>query len=905
MTIPLLRTKFYVPPLQPGFVHRPRLTNLINESLARKLTLVSAPPGFGKTTLLGEWIPTSQRCVVWLSVEEADNDPIRFWSYFIAALQTLQEDLAGDSQTFLHAEGQQAKPVQFETVLTALLNDISEFPDEFAFVLDDYHRINNPAIHQGTAFLLDHLPPRMHIIITCRADPPLPMARLRARGELIELRSEDLRFTSEEAAAFLNQMMNLNLTEDQITVLESRTEGWIAGLQLAAISMQKHEDIGHFIESFAGSHRFVLDYLMDEVLNRKPENIQSFLLKTSILERFTGSLCDSVTETNNSREMLRQLEQANLFIIPLDVERSWYRYHHLFADLLRRRLQELMPNQVQNLHRRACEWFEREGLLPEAIDHALAMRDLEEAAQLMEKAAETQRQRGEIVTLTDWVKALPRNIRRNHPALCLAYARALVDTAQNLAIEGYIEDAEAGLEKEGSSDDRTSDFLRGQVAALRAYLAMIRHQYADTIDLSRHAQQLLGEGNARWRSFVGLILAGAYRFTNDWAAAASAYLEASDLSHAVGDMVNALLALGLRGEVLEAQGHLRQAAVQFEQVLQFARVHAIPNAPVTGYALVGLGRTSYEWNDLDAADRYVQDGLECGQKASIQDLSLRGCLALARIRQARGDFEQALDALDDAEPAARQMGMAEIKDWIQALRVQVWLTRGETEKATAWASSYTGDVQDTIYPSLAVALAKAWLAQGKPDVALGLLQHALQSAEAVGRLGNAVQILVAKASVQLTQGDRNSALSTLSEALSLAAPEGYIRVFLDEGEPMQSLISEFRASIKSRLRGAVPDNQSTLVDYTGQLLRAFAASSIARSRESMALPMPASMPEPLTERELEVLRLMAAGLSSRDIADKDIVSINTVKTQVRSIYGKLGVHTREEALTAARGLGLV
>ena len=905
MAMPLLRTKFYIPPTQPALVRRSRLTNLINESLGGKLTLLSAPPGFGKTTLLSEWAPSSQRRVAWLCLEEADNDPIRFWSYFIAALQTLQEDLGQDSLTLLHAEGRQPVSLQFEAVITALLNDISDFPSEFALVLDDYHHINNPAIHQGLIFLIDHLPPGMHILLTSRVDPPLPLARLRARRELLELRSEDLRFTSEEAAAFLNQMMDLSLTSGQVAALEARTEGWIVGLQLAAVSLQRNEDAGHFIESFTGSHRFILDYLLDEVLNRKSESVQSFLLETSILERLTGSLCDSLTGTNSGQEMLRQLEEANLFIIPLDIERRWYRYHHLFADLLRSRLEELKPDQVPGLHQRACEWFEREGLLPEAINHALAMHDFEKAAQLVESAAETQGQRGEIATLTGWVNALPRNIRRNHPALCLAYARALVDTAQNLAVEAYIEDAETGLEVEGSSSDRASDSLRGQVAALRAYLAMIRHQYANTIDLSRRAQQLLGEGDARWRSFVGLILAGAYRFTNDWAAAADTYLEASDLSRTVGDKVNALLALGLRGEVLQAQGHLRQAAEQYKQVLQLAEILAIPAAPVTGYALVGLGRGSCEWNDLDTAERYVQEGLEYGRKANVQDLALRGYLALARIRQARGDLDGALGALDRAEPAARQMGMTEIKDWIQALRVEVWLALGETEAAVGWATSYAGDLYDTIYPSIAIALARARLVQGRPEVALELLEHALQSAEAVGRLGNAIQIRVVRASIQQAHGDRKSALSTISVALNLAAPEGYIRVFLDEGDPMRSLLSEFRTSIDTRSRGAMPASQRTILDYTDRLLNVFEASRTSHSSQSITPAPQSTIADPLTERELKVLRLIAAGLSSRDIADKDIVSINTVKTQVRSIYGKLGVHTREDALAAAHMLGLV
>jgi LuxR family maltose regulon positive regulatory protein len=798
MSIPLLQTKFYIPPPQPNFVHRPRLTNRIDEGLSRKLTLISAPAGFGKTTLLSDWFLTTQRRVTWLSLEEADNDPTRFWTYFLAALQVFQEDLVEDAQDFLHVEGHQTNPAQFETFITILINDISSYPEEFAFVLDDYQQINNLAIHEGIVFLIDHLPPRMHLILTCRADPPLPLARLRARGQMVELRSEHLRFTSEEIIEFLNRIMSLNLSADQIAALEARTEGWIAGLQLAGISLQKRENPTEFIESFTGSHRFILDYLVDEVLNCQPEDVQSFLLETSILERFTGPLCDSVTGRNHSQEMLRQLEQANLFIVPLDNERRWYRYHHLFADLLHSRLHELKPDQVSILHQRACDWFERENLLPEAIHHALAMRDSEKAAQLIEKAAETQRQRGEIATLTGWMNALPASIRRSHPSLCLAYARALVDTSQNVSIETLVEDAEAGLQMGRFPGDLSLASLRGQITALRAYLAMIQHHYKEAIELSRIARELFGEGEARWRSFVGLIQAGAYRFTNDWVAAGPIYLEASDLSLIAGDHVSALSSLGMWGEVLEAQGRLHQSVAQFERVLQLAQELAIPAAPATGYALVGLARAWYEWNDLQASINYAQEGIRRGKKGDIKDILLRGYLVLARLYQVMSDSEGAQDALENADLAANQMGVAQIKDWVNAYRVQTWLAQGEIEAAIGWASTYSGNLYDQVFPSIAIALARVRWVQGKPEEALGLLEHALQSARAVGRLGNAVQILVVEAITQRAQGDLETALVTLSRALALAEPEGFLRVFLDEGEPMRLLIADIKSRVENR-----------------------------------------------------------------------------------------------------------
>jgi ATP/maltotriose-dependent transcriptional regulator MalT len=905
MSIPLLRTKLYIPPPQPGLVHRPRLTQLINEGLNRKLTLISAPAGFGKTTLLSEWILTSPRRVAWLSLEEADNDPTRFWAYFLAALQVLQDNLVKDSQAFLHVEGQPTGLAQFEPFLTRLLNDISAFPDEFALVLDDYQQINNQAIHDGIVFLIDHLPPSMHLIFTCRSDPRIPLARLRARGQMTELRAVDLRFTSEEIVTFLNHSMQLDLSLDQIAALEAHTEGWIAGLQLAAISMQRRTDTSGFIDSFTGSHRFILDYLVDEVLSCQPDDVQSFLLETSILERFTGSLCDSITGLNDGQGMLEQLEQANLFILPLDDERRWYRYHPLFADLLRSRLQESKPDLIPTLHRRACEWFERENLLPEAIDHAITAPEFEKAARLIERAAEQLRQQGEVATLTGWMKALPGDVRRSQPALCIVYARALADTAQHNAVRVLLEEAQVGLETKPAMDDPTRSTLNGQIAALAAYLEITGNHFDQAIKLSERARQLLAAGDMRWRSFVALNLAGAYRFTSDWTAASQTYLEAGDLSRAAGDKVNALTALSMRGEVLQAQGLLHQSTGQFEQVLELARELAIPTAPVTGYALIGLGRAWCEWNDLEASASYVQDGLECGKKGDIQDVLLRGYLVLSHLRQAQDDLEGALEALKNAELAAQQIGVADVKDWVNAFRAQVWLARGETGAAIDWASAYRGELNDTIYPSIAIGLARVRLAQDRPDSALGLLEHALQSAYAVGRLGNAVQILVVKALAHQAQASFEQAYSTLSRLLPLAEPEGYLRIFLDEGEPMRLLIANYKSRLTNQSLGKVPADREISIDYINKILAAFSVPFGLPIYKSNLNNLQSSVPEPLSERELKVLHLMAAGLSNRDIAMRDVVSINTVKTQVKSIYGKLGAHTRADALMAARRLGLI
>jgi LuxR family transcriptional regulator, maltose regulon positive regulatory protein len=906
VSTPLLRTKLYIPPAQPGLVHRPRLTQLINDGLNRKLTLLSAPAGFGKTTCVIEWLLTSQRPVAWLSLEEADNDLTRFWTYFMAALEMLQERMVHNAQAFLlPAEGLQTNLYQLESFTTLLVNDISAFPHEFVFILDDFQHINNPLINEGMVFLIDHLPPGMHLIITCRTDPPLPLARLRARGQMTELRVDDLRFTSEEAVMLLNEIAKLNLSSEEIAALETRTEGWIAGLQLAAISMQRCADTTDFIKSFTGSHRFIMDYLVDEVLRSQADDIQSFLLETSILDRFTGPLCDTVTGRSSGQEILEQLEQANLFIIPLDDERRWYRYHHLFMDLLRSRLKGFEPEHITELHQRASKWFEQNGLLPEAVNHTLATENFERAAQLIESAAETQRQAGEIATLTGWINALPVSIRRSHPGLCLAYARALVDTAQDKVVEAILEDAAYGLENVLSPEDPAADFLRGQWAALTAHIEMSQQHFEQVIELSLRARQLLAESDTRWCSFVALNLAGAYRFTSRWAAADQTYLEASVLSQLSGDKVNTLVALSMRGEVFEAMGHLHRSVQQFEQVLQLAQTLEIPGAPVTGHALTGLARAWYEWNDLDAAIQYAQQGLECGKKADNMGILLRAYLVQARIKQAQGDLNAALELLEAVDPAVRRMGGSGVAEWVNAFRAQIWLAQGETGAAIGWASTYPGTLLDTVFPSIAIVLARVRLAQGRTDEALGLLEHALQSAHAIGREGNAVQILVVKALAHQAHGRHPDALSALAEALTLAEPEGYLRVFLDEGEPMQRLLSDVRLEVGSRKRAKTPDKHKLLLDYTARLMMLFPLATSPHPDHQSLGKHTSPHPDVLSERELVILRLLANGLSKRDIANRDVVSINTVKTQVKSIFEKLGVHTLQDAISAAKTFHLL
>lgn len=897
----LLRTKLYLPSGRPHLVARPRLTARLNEGLTRPLTLLSAPPGFGKTTLLCEWIAQVKPRVAWLVLDADDNDPVRFWSYFIAALQQIDAAIGSSSLALLPSP----RATAMESMLRALVNEIDSLPDDratefipseieglragFILVLDDYHVIDTPAIHQQLSFLLDHLPPQLHLVISTRADPPLHLARLRARDQLLELHEVDLRFTRAEAVLFLNETMSLSLTPEQIAALETRTEGWIAGLQLAALSLRGREDLSGFVRAFTGSHRFVLDYLTDEVFAGQTESIQSFLLQTSIPERLSASLCNALTGRADSQSILEELERNNLFLTALDDERRWYRYHHLFADVLRHRLTKKSPTVFDELHLCASAWFENEGLITEAVNHALAARNWERAAPLMEMAGESLRKGGGVATLTNWIQALPDSVRRAHPALCLVYARILVDVARFANAETFILEAEHWLEGNAQVNDASVDSLRGKALALRAQFASNRGEFTQAIELSHRAEQLLAHDDVAWRSLVALNLAGAFRFTSNWAEANEAYRAAATLSESAGDYINALMALSMRAEVLQAEGRLRQAVQQYEQVLELAQTWRLKKAPVLGYALVGLGRVFVEWNDLEAALPYTQAGLERGEQAEIMAVSLRAYHVLARIRQAQNDTDGALAALDAADAVAEIMGVAEVKDWIDALRTQARLARGDRadiDAALDWASHYRGPINDAVYPGVPQALAQVWLVQQEPDKALPLVDHALQSAQAVGRQGNVVHLLALKAVVQHAQGDPEQALATLGQALELAEPEGYVRAFADERAPMARLLRRMLT-------------RSPASEYVRRLLDALGEPATVEK------PSAAPLIERLSEREVQVLRLIADGATNKEIADELVITVNTVKRHISNIFGKLEVSNRAQAIARARELNLL
>jgi LuxR family maltose regulon positive regulatory protein len=879
VTTPLLTTKLYIPPIRPELVSRPRLTGRLNAGMTYKLTLVSAPAGFGKTTLLSEWSQQSAFPVAWVSLDTDDRDPARFWAYFIAALQTVQPELG----RAILAAFQSPQPPPVEVVLTALINEIAAIPNHFALVLDDYHLIEAQPIHSALAFLLDHLPPQMHLIIAGRADPPLPLARLRGRGQLTELREDDLRFKPDEATAFLNHVMGLNLSAQDAAALEARTEGWIVGLQLAALSMRGRDDVHQLVQSFAGSHRYILDYLIEEVFQQQSAEVQDFLLKTSILDRFTAPLCDAIVEQDgilpyDAQAMLERLDQANLFIIPLDHERQWYRYHRLFADLLRHRLDMACGKEhVALLHAQASQWYETNGFPADAVHHALAGRDWERAATLISDASGSLMSRGEVMTVVGWLQALPDKVVRARPQLCLECSWPLILTGQLEAAESYLAQAEQAAQDNAA-------FL-GEIVSAQAYIARIRGDARRTIDLSQRALTLLPQDNLSSRSIVALNLGLAHWHRGHLAEAEQALTEADHTALQSGNSHVRLMAFGLLGPIQAAQGKLHQAAILCRQAIQLGE-----GSPAMALTHLEFGALLYEWNDLEAAADHLRRGIELTQRSGNLELQTGGYRMLALLKQAQGDASAALAALQEAHQLARDHDVTPLVHARNAAcHAQIALAQDDVATAVHWAAQVTEEADAfPLYPFLCLTPARLLLAQNQKAAAAEQLEALYETAVGAGWQFGVVEVRALQA---LAAPTPTAALTFLTDALALAQPEGYVRTFVDKGEPMATLLRETAS------QGIAPD-------YVSKLLAAFGVSKYG---SEVPLPHPPTQPliEPLSERELEVLQLLADGQTNHEIAQALHVSVNTVKTHLKTIYGKLGVHSRREATAQAKKLGLV
>jgi len=886
----VLATKLYIPPPRPKVVFRRRLIDRLNKGFSQMpgITLVSAPAGFGKTTLISEWVIACERPVAWLSLDEGDNDLTRFLTYFVAALQRVVPSFGERILDMLQASQMQPPPA--ESILTALLNEIITIPDYFLLVLDDYHMIDSKVVDRALAFLLDHQPPQMHLVIATRQDPDLPLARLRARGKLTELRAADLRFTFSEAAEFLHEGMGLKLSAENIAALETRTEGWIAGLQLAALSMQEHQDVESFIQSFTGSHHFVMDYLMEEVLQQQPGIVQKFLLHTSILNRMCGPLCDAVLLDSSipGDETLQYLERANLFLIPLDNERRWYRYHHLFADLLRQRLRQhfnaetkVGEHRLNELHIRASQWYEDNGLQMEAFQHAAAGKDIERAERLVDGKGIPLHLSGGVAPILEWLESLPSDVLNTRPSLWWRHAAMLLINGQTMGVADKLQAAESGLANilQGTVPDAQTRNLIGLIAMASATLALTRYDVKAMLAQSHRALEYLDPKSLFQRANANWTLGYAYILQGERVLARQAFTESVALSEAAGAMFPLILATIGVGLVQELDNEFYQAAETYRRILQWAGDHP---QQIIGEAHLGLARIYYEWNDLDAAEQHTQQSLHLArQYENIIDRYVISEVFLVRLKLAQGDVEGAANILVQTDQSVRQHNFVHRVSEVATAQVLTFLRQGNLAAAAHL-------VQTHDLPLLIQA--RVLLARGEASATIQVLESYRQQVEANVWQDERLKALVLQSLAFHANSENDNAMQTLYEALALAEPSGFIRIFVDEGLPMAELLSE------AAMQGMIPE-------YVDKLLAAIEHETQAHVQRSTFSSQ--SLIQPLSPRELEVLQLIAQGLSNDEIGKRLFLALDTVKGHNRKIYEKLQVQRRTEAVARARELGLL
>lgn len=939
MFIPILATKLYVPSPRSTLISRPRLVERLRDGWVKrcKLTLISASAGFGKTTLVSEWIAVyGQRemnmSAAWLSLDEADNDPTRFLAYLIAALQTLKPDMNEPAKNGGARIGagalaalQSSQPPLIESVLTLLLNDINTLSDSFILVLDDYHVIESKLVDDALAFLIEHSPPQMHMVITTREDPHLPLARLRSRGQLSELRAADLRFTTVEAAEFLNQVMHLNLSAEAIAALDQRTEGWIAGLQLAALSMQGHQNTASFIQTFTGSHHFILDYLLEEVLQQQSEKVQDFLLRTSILNRLCGPLCNAVfqdfassgqgtaVQGSDSQATLEYLDQANLFVVPLDNERRWYRYHHLFRDILRQRLkQSLSPAEIAACHLRASLWYEKNGdeaedFQAEVFHHAAAAGDFERSAGLAESFFEDMDHRFQTAAWLGWVKQLPEDVSRIRPVLSTQIARAFMDAGEPEASEHHLQNAERCLDQPGCKQLVTDETLLAALPAIiamtRAYNAQVQGDLSGTVKYAETALQHIPEGDLFLRAQVTIMLEVTHWTLGDLEAARSALDIWMASMRKAGNFAFVVASAFALADILVAQGRLREAATTYQQALQLAAEHGPEALQITAHHYLGLSMLYHEMGVETAAAEHLQKAKEMGKQTTLVDWAYRWQIAQARLKVSGGELETALALLDDARRLYVKTPIPDTRP-VEALKAEIYLKQGRLDKAQGWAhkrrlaaedeTSYLSEFEHLVLARVLTAEYQSRQDQSSILQTAGMLERLLKSAEAQKRNGSVIEILVTQALAYQAQGYLSLALAPLERALILAEPEGYFRFFVDEGEPMRLLLFSLRAKIGKQ--------SSPLLIYVERLLTGFER---AKDISPKGPPTKAGLVEPLSERELEVLKLLRTDLSGPEIAGQMVISPNTFRTHTKNIFSKLGVNNRRAAVRRAEELDLL
>lgn len=887
----LLTSKLSIPPVRAEYVPRPRLMVRLQEGLSRKLTVISTPPGFGKTTLLCEWIKENQLPAAWVTLDESDNDHGRFISYVMAALGTLNIGLDEPLQEISQSA---AQGIPLEPRMAALLNGFASLPNTSApviLVLDDYHVIQNQTIHDSMTFALEYIPENVHIYISTRTDPSLPLSRWRARRQLNELRAQDLRFTRAESEAFFNRSSGLMLSSAQINVLDDRTEGWVAGLQLAALALSGHSDTEQFIRDFTGSHRYILDYLADEVFSRQSVAARNFLMKTSILERMCAGLCNAVTGETDGRHMLEQLERDNLFIVPLDTQGNWYRYHHLFAELLNNRLEQLPEQEITHLHHRAALWFDTHNQPYEAIAHALDAKEYDLAIDMMVKATPVMAMRGEINSLVKWLDALPRTLKSTNPRIPLMYAWAHFFMTEIESVEPHLRDALSALGLEAETVENWSENIPlqtaemlAQVYALRTFVAVNQGQPKRGIQIARIALSHLPADERLSRFAVLAALGDAYRDADNFAAASQAYSEALSISEVIDQYAASLTMRMDLARLRVKMGQLRHAEAICREVLEWGGERYHPLFPVAqAYAL--LGDIQRERNELDAAEQTLSAGIRQCEWAGYQRYLVFCHISAARLKYAQGNDPLLEHSLESAERTAALSGSEPLLKWVRQFRARLLPADAEN-----WLASSKLTLKDEglfqredEYLTLArLHLERAHhTPRTDPGLVLRFLERLLTSAQKSARIGSAIEILFLQALTLHLLGRIPEAMQKISQSLSLAEAEGYVRLFVDEGTHAANLLI---LAIQHNIHP----------EYSTRLLALIKTSQTE-----------VNLPETLTEREGEVLRLLAAGLSNQEIAEKLVISLSTIKTHITRIYSKLDVASRTQAILRARELKII
>lgn len=907
----LLVTRFMLPPKRAQLLQRTRLLALLNQSYMVPLTLLAAPAGFGKTTLLASWASQYPGRVAWLTLEEQDNDPVRFWTYVIAALRHSGSPVGEATLAMLQTP--QATPLT--GALTSLINELTGLARDTALVLDDYHLLHDPILHASLQFLLDHLPPCLHLLLASRADPAFPLARLRARGQVVEIREADLRLRADEATGFLSGVMGLTLSEEDIACLETRTEGWIAGLQLAALSLRRHDNVSAFIQTFTGSHRFIQDYVQEEILAPLSDSRQRFLLQISVLERMNAELCQALTGEPNSQQILAELERANLFLVPLDEERRWYRFHTLFRDVLLARLQATRPEQIPQLHREAALWYQRQTWPHEAITHALAARDLWLVADLLEQFVEHLYLRGEVRTLLDWIKLLSPDVLRAHPLLAtnalLAFNMLFPFTQQGQEEQGYLrqllENAEAALQGEDdlslSSSER--ERLAHRILLLKGWeeakQALSNGNVEQMSRLARQIQSLALDDDTMWQQHR-LAFTLAWRMAGNFPPMVAMLQEDRKKNRQVGQRYQEAQTLWGLIVALIALGKLHQARAACQE-LQFLVANLGEPLPVAAYPDLFLAQLAYAWNQLDAARDAARRAIEKTTALQYMDILMGAYEILISVSLAQGDMSEAEQLLGEMEGVKRGAPIPLFRSWLESLQAQLLLAQGDLKRAAEWATQTPYSQEPPVYSreGVCLTLARVSLATRRYPKAMQMLSALLNEAEQVEREGSVVAILALQVAALYASGATQQAQIVLSRLLTLAEPEGYLRIFLDAGEPMRQALQAILISDRESLA-------PTLSIYARSVLAAFASEPKRAEQKTTTLPATPDaqlLVEQLSQREMQVLHLLAEGASNQEIANRLVVSLATAKKHVASILSKLGVESRTQAIARARSLSLL